>query len=134
MLKRHDLNTMDVQLRSHLNDLSAYVTKNLHTTSPKRTLWEVYCGSARTSKIAESLETGWNFDRLDHQEAFLQLQDDEAPDEVLLAPECRLWSRMQSLARRTPAQQEALIAARQRHHDRHLLFSRRVYLKQVEGG
>ena len=34
----------------------------------------------------------------------------------------------------TPAQQEALMAARQHHHDRHLKFSRKVYLKQVDGG
>ena len=80
-----------------------------------------------------SLDTGWNFDRLDHQEAFLRELDEEAPDELLIAPECKLWSRMQTLARRTPAQQEALVAARHHHHDRHLCFLRRAYLKQVEG-
>ena len=56
------------------------------------------------------------------------------PDELLIAPECKLWSRMQSLGRRTPAQQDALVAARQRHHDRHLIFVKKAYLKQLSGG
>ena len=84
------------------------------------------------------METGWNFDRLDHQQAFLRELDEESPDELLLTPERKLWSRMQTLARRTPAQQEALVAARHHHHhhhhDRHLCFVRRAYLKQGEGG
>ena len=118
---------MDIQLRTHLNDMSAYLTSQLHgrDTDQKRVLWEVYCGSARTSQVAESLrmtvrrfglEIGWNVDLLDHQEEFLRLQEEELPDEVLLAPECKLWSRMQTLARRTAHQQEALVAARQHHH------------------
>ena len=41
---------------------------------------------------------------------------------------------MQSLGRRTPAQLEALRAARQFHHDRHLMFGKKVYLRQVHGG
>ena len=134
---------MDTQLATQLNDLSAYVTKELHRPERPRILWEVYCGKARTAQLAESMgmetrtfsyETGWNFELLNHQDEFLRLLDEEAPDELLMAPECKLWSRMQSLGRRTPAQQEALRAARQHHHDRHLMFVRRVYLAQVKGG
>ena len=64
----------------------------------------------------------------------MALLDEEQPDEVLITPECKLWSRMQSLGRRTWHQQEALIAARARHHDRHLLFAKKVYLAQANGG
>ena len=144
-LRQHSLQTMDIQLRTHLNDISAYLTRQLHGREgdQKRVLWEVYCGSARTSQVAESLgmsvrrfglDTGWNFELLAHQAEFLRLQEEELPDEVLLAPECKLWSRMQTLARRTVHQQEALIAARQHHHDRHLVFVRKVYMNQVSGG
>ena len=134
---------MDAQLNTHINDLSAFLTQELHRPERPRVLWEVYCGKARTSQIARSfgtetrqfsLETGWNFELLDHQEQFLVLVDEEMPDEILIAPECKLWSRMQSLGRRTPAQKEALVAARQHHHDRHLKFTKKVYLKQLTGG
>ena len=120
-LKKNELKTMDVQLNTHINDLFAFLTQELHRPERPRVLWEVYCGKARTSEIARSLgmetrqfslETGWNFELLDHQEQFLVLVDEEMPDEILVAPECKLWSRMQSLGRRTPAQKEALIAAR----------------------
>ena len=38
------------------------------------------------------------------------------------------------MGRRSPAQKEALVAARQHHHDRRLNFTKKVYLKQVYGG
>ena len=41
---------------------------------------------------------------------------------------------MQTLARRTPAQQEALVARREHHHRRHLTFGKRVFLRQVSHG
>ena len=115
VLRQHALLTMDIQLRTHLKDMSAYITQQLHPKDDeqKRVLWEVYCGSARTSQVAESLgmkvkrfgpETGWNFELLAHQDEFLRLQEEEMPDEVLLAPECKLWSRMQTLARRIVGQ------------------------------
>ena len=142
-LRRHELKTMDVHLTTQLNDLSAYVTKELHQPERPRLLWEVYCGKARTAQVAESLgmevrcfsyDTGWDFEQLKHQDEFLALLEEEAPDELLIAPECKLWSRTQSLGRRTPAQKEALKAARHRHHDRHLMFTRRSYLCQLRGG
>ena len=45
-----------------------------------------------------------------------------------------LWSKMQILACRTPARQEALKARREHHHRRHLCFARRIYLRQVNNG
>ena len=65
-----------------------------------------------------SLDNGWDFNLISHQRQLLQRLDEEEPDEVLLAPECRLWSRMQTPACRTPAQQEALKARREHHHRR----------------
>ena len=142
-IKGQLLKTMDVHLTTHINDMSAYLTQELHRPPRPRVLWEVYCGKARTSEMAAvfgmetrqfSLDTGWNFDSLDHQQQFLDLLDDEMPEELLLTPVCKLWSRMQSLGRRTAHQQEALVAARQWHHDRHLCFVRDAYLRQVKGG
>ena len=142
-LRKQELKTMDVHLSTQLNDLSAYITRELHQPERPRILWEVYCGKARTAQMAETMgmetrcffyESGWDFERLDHQEEFLRLLDEENRDELLMAPECKLWSKMQSLGRRTPAQKEALRAARHHHHDRHLMFVRRGYLAQVSGG
>ena len=142
-LKKYDLKTMDNQLVTHIGSLNAFITQEIHRPPRPRVLWEVYCGKGRTSIIAEtlgmetrqfSLETGWNFELLAHQQQLLDLVDEEMPDEILLAPECKLWSKMQSLGRRTPAQKEALMAARHHHHDRHLNFTKKVYLKQVYGG
>eukprot|EP00913_Durusdinium_trenchii_P011859 g11138.t1 len=106
-LRRHELKTMDVHLTTQLNDLSAYVTKELHQPERPRLLWEVYCGKARTAQVAESLgmevrcfsyDTGWDFEQLKHQDEFLALLEEEAPDELLIAPECKLWSRTQCFA------------------------------------
>ena len=80
-----------------------------------------------------SLDNGWDFNLLEHQKQLLARQAEEMPDEILLAPACKLWSKMQTLACRTDAQREALIASREHHHRRHLLFCKRVYMAQVEG-
>ena len=54
-------------------------------------LWEVYCGGARASELAESMgmdveissyETGWDFDLKEHQTIFLERLRNEMPDEV----------------------------------------------------
>ena len=145
VLHRHTLRTMEVQLTTTVNATEAYITSELHPTSTanQRVLWEVYCGKARTGHLAEemgmkverfSLETGWDFNLKHHQAQFLQRLDDEEPDEVLLAPECKVWSRMQTLACRTAVQQEALVARREHHHRRHLTFAKKVFLKQVSHG
>ena len=143
-LKKHFYKTASVKITTELNRLDAYITKELHPNGPeKRILWEVYCGKARTSHIAESLgmhverfsyETGWDFERLDHQKQFLHRLEEELPHEVLIAFDCKLWSQMQNLASRSAAQQEALMEARRHHHERHLQFGRKIFLKQVDGG
>ena len=143
-LKRHQLRTCEVGLTTESNYLHSYVTSELHSNQDaQRTLWEVYCGGARTSSIAESLgmkveqfdlSTGWNFDLLEHQEAFKERLRTEAPHEVLLAPTCGPWSRMQNLSAQTEEQRAELQALRQWHHQVHLKFCRDVYLIQVNEG
>ena len=100
------MKTVDVHLSTQLNDLSAYITRELHQSERPRILWEVYCGKARTAQMAETLgmetrcfsyETGWDFERLDHQEEFLRLLEEETPDELLVAPECKLYGARCSL-------------------------------------
>ena len=142
-LKRHQLQTMDVSLTTLENDLQAYVTAELHPAqedSRKRVLWEVYCGGARVSQLAESmgmdvevfgLETGWDFELKEHREAFLQRQRDEAPDEVYFAPMCGPWSQMQNLAARTDEQKFQLYKLRKHHHRTHLRFVAQAYLEQI---
>lgn len=56
-LKGYTLKTMSVQLRIHVNDLSVYVTKQLHPSETKRVVWEVYCGVSRMSKAVEHERT-----------------------------------------------------------------------------
>ena len=144
-LSKHFFKTAGIHLQTEANQLSAYVTKELHPQKEdsRRVLWEVYCGKARTSAIAESMgmavetfsyESGWDFNLVEHQESFLRRQEAELPHEILLTPECRLWSQMQNLACRSELQKAELVANRKLHHDRHLMFGRKVYLSQVNGG
>ena len=142
-LKRHQLRTCEVGLASESNLLQAYITQELHQPEKPRVFWEVYCGGGRTSDLAEGLgmmverfdlSTGWNFDLLEHQEAFKQRVINEMPDEILLAPVCKLWSQMQNLAAQTEDQKWQLQQDRQWHHDVHLKFCRDVYLLQVNDG
>ena len=136
------LNTFDQLLKEFQNDLHSYVTSELHT-KPSRVIWEVYCGNARTSSVAETLgarvetfsyETGWNFDEKSHRDAFLARLQAEIPDELLLAPTCGPWSPMQNLAARTPEQKAALQELREWHHEIHLNFVKKAYLMQVRNG
>ena len=142
-LKRHQLRTCEVGLASESNLLHSYVTQELHEQEKPRLFWEVYCGGGRTSDIAESLgmtverfdlSTGWNFDLVEHQEAFKERVRNEMPHEILIAPECKLWSQMQNLAAQSEEQQWRLQQDRQWHHDVHLKFVRDVFLLQVNEG
>jgi hypothetical protein len=139
--RRHLLQTCDTKLNALENELHAYITEELHQPERKRVLWEVYCGGARVSALAEAMgmeveifsyETGWDFDLQEHQDLFMQRLRTEMPDEVYLAPSCHLWSQMQNLAARTEAQQHQLYLKRKEHHACHLMFVVRVYKEQVD--
>ncbi len=143
-LRRHLLHTCEVHLTSEENKIHAYVTSELHEKqSTSRVLWEVYCGHGRTSQLAEvmgmevkvfSYETGWNFDDPRHQQQFLEMLNEEMPDEVFLAPTCGPWSVMQNINARSDEQREQLHQLREQHHRVHLRFVKKVYLAQIYGG
>ena len=141
-LPRHQLKTMDQKLMELHNDYHGYVTAELHSKK-KRVIWEVYCGRARTSQIAESLgatvetfsfETGWNFNLPEHRAAFLRRLDAEVPDELFLAPSCAPWSPMQNLAARDHEQKLRLQELREWHHGTHLTFVRKAFETQIKNG
>ena len=97
--RRHLLQTCDTKLTALENELHAYITEELHQPERKRVLWEVYCGGARVSALAEAMgmdveifsyETGWDFDLQEHQDLFMQRLRTEMPDEVYLAPSYHL--------------------------------------------
>ena len=129
-LSKHFFKTAGIHLQTEANQLSAYVTKELHPQKEdsRRVLWEVYCGKARTSAIAESM--GMAVETFSYESR----QEAELPHEILLTPECRLWSQVQNLACRSELQKAELVSNRKLHHDRHLMFGRKVYLSQVNGG
>ena len=79
-------------------------------------------------------ETGWNFSLRSHQRAFMDLLDEELPDEVLLAPSCSPWSPMQNANMQDDRKCQQLQQLREWHHRVHLRFCRRIYLKQLEEG
>ena len=79
-------------------------------------------------------ETGWNFALQSHQRAFLNLMDEEMPDEVFLSPSCGPWSRMQNISANSQQRQEILRGLREWHHRTHLQFCKKVYLKQLNSG
>ena len=140
-LSRHQLQTFDQKLQELNNDYHSYITAELHSTG--KVIWEVYCGRARTSSLADcmgahietfSYESGWNFDLKSHRDEFLRRLDAEVPDELFMAPTCGPWSPMQNLAARTPEQQDRLQELREWHHEIHLKFVRTAYLRQVRNG
>ena len=105
VLKGKQLKSLDTSVLTRLKAAEAYIAQTLHDMEERRPrkLWEVYCGHGRTSEIATSFgmetqrfgfETGWNFSLRSHQRAFMDLLDEELPDEVLLAPSCSPWSPM----------------------------------------
>ena len=143
-LRRHFLRTCETTLVTEENGLQAYLTAEIKKpTQRPRVLWEVYCGHGRASQLAESLgmevrvfsyETGWDFDDPLHRSQFLVLLQQEMPDELFLAPVCKLWSVMQNINARDEVQRDRLRLQREHHHRTHLRFVRRAYLAQVHGG
>eukprot|EP00435_Cladocopium_sp_Y103_P049687 s1436_g15.t1 len=141
--QRHLFHTMGAKLTEELNDLHGSITAELHAGQRGRVIWEVYGGQSRLAQAAESLgatirvfskDTGWDFDLVSHQRAFLELQEMEIPDEVYISPTCGPWSMMQSLAARTPEQQQNLRELREWHHQVHLCYCKKIYLKQIRQG
>ena len=120
LLSAHQLQTFDLKLQEAHTNYHGYVTNHLH--NKKKIIWEVYCGRARTSEMADcmgahveifSYETGWDFDLKSHRNEFLRRLQAEVPDELFMAPTCGPWSTMQNLAARTMEQRVHLQETRE---------------------
>ena len=75
--------------------------------SKGKLVWEGFAGKGRTTTSLQKLgvqcerfspKEGWNFYRAKGRKKFLKKLRDECPDEVWLAPMCRLWSPLQELS------------------------------------
>ena len=141
LLSAHQLQTFDLKLQEAHTNYHGYVTNHLH--NKKKIIWEVYCGRARTSEMADcmgahveifSYETGWDFDLKSHRNEFLRRLQAEVPDELFMAPTCGPWSTMQNLAARTQEQRVQLQETREWHHEIHLNFVKTAYHCQVRNG
>ena len=141
LLPRHQLQTIDLKLQEAHTEYHSYVTNHLY--NKKKMIWEVYCGNARASEMADcmgahveifSYETGWDFDLKTHRNELLRRLKQEVPDELFLAPTCGPWSTMQNLGARTPEQRAHLQETREWHHEIHLNFVKVAYLCQVRNG
>ena len=104
------------------------------------TMWEVYSGQGNLSQAFRSLgyetlcfdiDNGWDFTRLSHRQAFLDLQQRCAPHFIWLAPPCTKWSPLQNLTAKDEAQQEILQCERDQEEYSHLRFCRQVVKRQV---
>jgi len=71
-----------------------------------RIVWEVYAGRGRVSEEVEKhggisekcgLQQGWDFSRPADRKEFIRRLVNEQPDELMISPECRLWSPLQEL-------------------------------------
>ena len=145
LLKGKLLKSINNFVLTRLKAAEAYIAQTLHDMEERRPrkLWEVYCGHGRTSEVATSFgmetqrfgfETGWNFSLRSHQRTFMDLLDEELPDEVLLAPSCSPWSPMQNANMQDERKCQQLQQLREWHHRVHLRFCRRIYLKQLGEG
>ena len=108
-------------------------------------VWELYCGKGRLSNYVNTLpgccaekfgyEQGWDFSRPADRRAFLRRLREEEPDDIMISPECKLWSPLQELtANRSPEALQFLVDARQENHDTHLTFVSVVYQAQYRAG
>ena len=109
----------------------------------KKVIWEVFAGKGRTTQclqdagvIAErfSLADGWDFTKGKDRKRFLHRLEQEEPDEVLISPECKLWSPLQELSLAThPERKQVLFENRRRNHDEVLMFCAVIYEVQRRG-
>ena len=136
--------TFENALATSENKINNMVTRELHDAQPRsRLIWEVYAGTSRVSAVASALgcevhtfgyETGWDFDR-------------PLPIDLHCLPN---WTRTCLMkfswhlavhfglacrpSMRPLLNDIALQEQRQYHHDTHLDFCKKIYLRQVRGG
>ena len=81
------------------------------------------------------MQTGWDFERSSHRTQLLKRLREEQPDEVLMAPMCRLWSPLQEL---NTAQSDddylKLIQDRKVNHSTILMMCSTIFQEQQKHG
>ena len=104
-LQQHVLRKMETNLKLKVQNFDKVLfsskTLNRDSKSP-HVVWEVFIGAGRTSHYLKkydnvhvevsSLCAGWDFEKAADRKRFLSRLRDEEPDDVLMAPMCRLWS------------------------------------------
>ena len=142
------LRKMETNLQHEVQKLDKVlkVSHDLDRNTPtKRVIWEVFVGEGRTSTYLQnydnvhvevfSLSTGWDFEKPSHRRTFLARLRDEKPDEVLMAPMCRLWSPLQELNCHNNEEYRAkLIHDRKINHDTILTMCGVAYVEQQRNG
>ena len=147
-LHAHKLRKMIMQAEHEVRETEKILLASRtlsHRDMPKRKVWEVFAGLGRTSTCLEkysnvelrtfSLEGGWDFDDSNNRRLFLRLLRDEKPDEILMAPMCRLWSPLQELnAAQSEEYKYRLIRDRKVNHDTILMMCATAYKEQQNNG
>ena len=121
------------------------VSQTINKETKCRVIWEVFVGEGRTTKhlskfphvVTEvfSLQTGWDFRIGSHRSKFLQRLREEEPDELLLAPMCKLWSPIQELnIARSEKYKQKLSEEREYNHDTILTMCSVAYQEQYKAG
>ncbi len=113
-------------------------------SSRPRVVWEVYAGKGRVSDEVEKIggisekfgmNEGWDFSSAADRKKFIKRLVKEQPDELMISPECRLWSPLQELtASRSEGARQFLIDQRKHHHNVHLCFCAVIYEIQRRNG
>ena len=128
-----------------LEDKIMRVSQTIQKETKCRVVWEVFVGEGRTSKhlskyphvVTEvfSLQTGWDFRIRSHRSKFLHRLRDEAPDELLMAPMCKLWSPIQELnVAKSDKYKQKLLEEREYNHDTILTMCSVAFQEQYKGG
>ena len=147
-LHGHRLRKMIVQAENEVKRWDAVLAtgQQIGKEKPeKRVIWEVFAGAGRTTECLAKYpnvavetfgySTGWDFSLASARRQFLQRLRQEMPDEILLAPPCRLWSPLQELnIAQSEELKRRLIRDRKENHDTLLTMCSVAYLEQQRGG
>ena len=143
-LPPQSLRGMIYEAQLHVKQYSRMRSEAKCPTSRPRVVWEVYAGRGRLSDEVEKLggisekfgeNEGWDFSKVGDRKKFIKRLMKEQPDELMISPECRLWSPLQELtASRSEGARQVLIDKRKHHHNVHLCFCAVIYEIQRRNG
>ena len=142
-----DLNTKQLRkCQDSVNEATKEIEQDLdkakYMQKAKRKIWEVYGGNSELTKELRrrghqartfGVHNGWDFSKMAIQKKFLDLLDEEQPDDVWMSPECKLWSMMQERGCKTDEEKQKLQQRRADNHKTHLMFCNQICLKQWQG-